>query len=148
MCCTICMESRMKGNFQVRFGEQFFLGRLILLFFFIMPSFIGALANYIVPLMLGTIDMSYPRLNNVSLWLLLPSSMLLILSLLIENSVGSGWTIYPTLSLYESHSSIALDNAIVSLHLSGISSLLGAINLTSTILGMTVLASEHYSLFA
>lgn len=121
---------------------------LAMIFFFIMPSFIGALANYIVPLMLGTIDMSYPRLNNVSLWLLLPSSMLLILSLLIENSVGSGWTIYPTLSLYESHSSIALDNAIVSLHLSGISSLLGAINLTSTILGMTVLASEHYSLFA
>jgi len=63
---------------------------LAMIFFFIMPSFIGALANYIVPLMLGTIDMSYPRLNNVSLWLLLPSSMLLILSLLIENSVGSG----------------------------------------------------------
>ncbi|RYE15464.1 MAG: hypothetical protein EOP34_03160 [Rickettsiales bacterium] len=42
---------------------------------------------------------------------------------------------------------MAVDNAIVSLHLSGISSLLGAINLIATIIGMSLLASTFYSLF-
>lgn len=120
---------------------------LAMIFFFIMPTLIGAFANYLVPLQLGTVDMSFPRLNNISFWLLMPSSLLLILSLLIEQGAGVGWTLYPTLSLATSHSSIAVDNAIVSLHLSGISSLLGAINLIATIVGMSLLASTFYSLF-
>jgi heme/copper-type cytochrome/quinol oxidase subunit 1 len=112
-----------------------------------MPSFIGALANYLVPLMLGTADMSYPRLNNISLWLLVPSSTLLLLGLVVESGAGTGWTIYPTLSLTTSHSSLSVDNTIVSLHLSGLSSLLGAINLVVTIFGMSLLSSNQYSLY-
>lgn len=120
---------------------------LAMIFFFVMPTFIGALANYLVPLMLGTADMSYPRLNNISLWLLVPSSSLLLLGLVVEAGAGTGWTIYPTLSLASSHSSVSVDNTIVSLHLSGLSSLLGAINLIVTILGMSMLTSNQYSLY-
>jgi cytochrome c oxidase subunit 1 len=89
----------------------------------------------------------YPRLNNVSLWLLVPSSTLLLLGLLVESGAGTGWTIYPTLSLANSHSGMAVDNTIVSLHLSGLSSLLGAINLVVTIMGMSLLNSNQYSLY-
>jgi cytochrome c oxidase subunit 1 len=120
---------------------------LAMIFFFVMPVFIGALANYLVPMMLGTADMAYPRLNNVSLWLLVPSSSLILLGMLVEKGAGTGWTIYPTLSLATSHSSTAVDNTIVSLHLSGLSSLLGAINLISTIVGMSMLSSNQYSLY-
>ncbi|RYE15465.1 MAG: hypothetical protein EOP34_03165 [Rickettsiales bacterium] len=63
---------------------------LAMIFFFIMPTLIGAFANYLVPLQLGTVDMSFPRLNNISFWLLMPSSLLLILSLLIETGAGVG----------------------------------------------------------
>jgi len=63
---------------------------LAMIFFFIMPTLIGAFANYLVPLQLGSVDMSMPRLNNVSFWLLMPSSLLLILSLLIESGAGVG----------------------------------------------------------
>lgn len=120
---------------------------LAMIFFFVMPVFIGALANYLVPMLNGTADMAYPRLNNISLWLLVPSSVLIILGLLIEKGAGTGWTIYPTLSLATSHSGLAVDNTIVSLHLSGLSSLLGAINLISTIIGMSLLNSNQYSLY-
>jgi len=42
----------------------------------------------------------------------------------------TGWTLYPPLSGIQSHSGPSVDLAIFALHLSGISSLLGAINLT------------------
>ena len=46
----------------------------------------------------------------------------------IENGAGTGWTLYPPLSGSQSHSGPSVDLAIFALHLSGISSLLGAMN--------------------
>ena len=63
---------------------------LAMIFLFVMPALIGAFANYLVPIQLGTTDMSYPRLNNISLWLLLPTSTLMTMSLLIEQGAGTG----------------------------------------------------------
>ena len=50
--------------------------------------------------------MAFPRLNNVSFWLLPPSLILLLLSSLVENGAGTGWTVYPPLSSIQSHSGI------------------------------------------
>lgn len=41
-----------------------------MIFYLIMPVFIGGFANWLVPVMVGAADMSFPRLNNISLWLL------------------------------------------------------------------------------
>ncbi len=46
----------------------------------------------------------------------------------IEGGAGTGWTLYPPLSGVQSHSGPSVDLAIFALHLSGVSSLLGAIN--------------------
>ena len=46
----------------------------------------------------------------------------------------TGWTLYPPLSGIQSHSGASVDLAIFGLHLSGISSLLGAINLNDIII--------------
>lgn len=70
----------------------------------------------------------FPRLNNISFWLLIPSLLLLVFSAVIEGGAGTGWTIYPPLSGIQSHSGPSVDLAIFALHLSGVSSLLGAIN--------------------
>lgn len=80
--------------------------------------------------------MAFPRLNNISFWLLPPSLILLLASALVEQGVGSGWTLYPPLSGIQSHSGGSVDLAIFSLHLAGISSMLGAMNFITTILNM------------
>jgi len=40
--------------------------------------------------MIGAVDMSFPRLNNISFWLLPPAFILLLASSLVEGGAGTG----------------------------------------------------------
>ena len=100
---------------------------LIMIFFMIMPAMIGGFGNWFVPLMIGSPDMAFPRLNNVSFWLLVPSFILLLASPFVGSGAGTGWTIYPPLSSDVGHSGPSVDMAILSLHFAGASSILSSI---------------------
>jgi hypothetical protein len=49
--------------------------------------------NFFVPLLIGAVDMAFPRLNNISFWLLPPSLILLLSSSFVESGAGTGWTV-------------------------------------------------------
>jgi len=108
----------------------------IMIFFMVIPIIIGGFGNWLVPLMLGAPDIAFPRLNNLSFWLLPPALTLLLIGGAVERGAGTGWTVYPPLSSGLGHAGASVDLRIFSLHLAGVSSILGAVNFITTIINI------------
>jgi cytochrome c oxidase subunit 1 len=106
---------------------------LIMIFGAIMPAFTG-FANWQVPLMLGAPDMAFPRMNNWSFWLLPVAGFMLMSSFFLPGgAVAGGWTMYPPLFI---QGGISYDLTILAVHIMGLSSIMGSINIITTILNM------------
>lgn len=107
---------------------------LVMIFFFVMPVLIGGFGNWLIPLHLMTIDMAFPRLKNLSFWLLIPSWFFLLGSIFHPvKKLEFGWTMYPPLSAKEFSGFAGTDRLIFSLHIAGIRSILGSIKFLTTI---------------
>ena len=104
---------------------------ILMIFFMIMPLLIGGFGNLLIPLILFISDMLFPRLNALSLWLLIDSLLIILFSILLYGGVNSGWTFYIPLSIFN-YSNI--DFMFFSLHFTGISSLIGSINFLVTLI--------------
>nr|YP_010943515.1 cytochrome c oxidase subunit I [Mactra cumingii]WLS55695.1 cytochrome c oxidase subunit 1 [Mactra cumingii] len=117
---------------------------LVMIFFLVMPMMMGGFGNWLVPLMLKVPDMSFPRMNNISFWLLPVSILLLFASAYVESGAGTGWTIYPPLSSHMGHPGPAMDYVIFSLHVGGLSSILASINFFTTFLSMRLKVTSLY----
>lgn len=97
----------------------------------VIPALIGGFGNWILPLILGAPDISYPRVNSLSIWLILPSVILIRVSFLVGVGPGTSWVLYPPLRVV-SMGDISTDSVIFRLHISGLSSLLGRLNFFRT----------------
>ncbi len=90
---------------------------------------IGAMANYLVPLMIGAQDMAFPRLNGFAFWINVPAAIILLLSI-PAGGFDTGWTAYPPLSI---QANLGMQMALVAVFILGFSSILGGLNLIVTI---------------
>lgn len=116
------------------FNQMTTVHGLIMVFGAVMPAFTG-LANWMIPMMIGAPDMALPRMNNWSFWILPFAFLILLLSLFMPGGGPDfGWTFYAPLSTTYSNDSTAL--FVFSVHIMGISSIMGAINVIVTIWNM------------
>lgn len=92
---------------------------------------VGAMSNYLVPLMIGTNDMAFPRLNAFAFWINIPG-IVLLLSTLVMGGIDAGWTGYPPLS--SNLAKIGFAMFFLGVYFIGLSSILGAINIITTTL--------------
>ena len=116
------------------FNQMTTMHGLVMVFGAIMPAFVG-LANWLIPIMIGAPDMALPRMNNWSFWILPFAFTMLASTTFMEGGAPAfGWTFYAPLST--TFAPDTTDFFIFAVHLMGISSVMGAINVIATILNM------------
>jgi cytochrome c oxidase subunit I len=116
------------------YNELLTLHGTTMIFLFVVPVMAG-FGNYFLPLMIGARDMAFPRLNALSFWLLLLGGIVFYITLFFHPP-DAGWWSYPPLSESLYSPSGGQDAWIFLIHITGISSLLGAINFYVTIVNM------------
>jgi cytochrome c oxidase subunit 1 len=116
------------------YNQLFTLHGTTMIFMVIVPIAAG-FGNFLVPLMIGARDMAFPRLNMLSWWLLVFGGAVFYGSIFWDVA-QAGWTSYTPLSNTDFLGGSGVDAWIVSLHLIGLSTLIGAVNFIVTIHNM------------
>lgn len=94
---------------------------------------VGAMSNYLVPLLIGASDMAFPRLNAFAYWINVPGALLVLTSLFL-GGVDAGWTAYPPLS--SQLAKLGFQTFFLGVYFIGLSSITGGINVIVTTLRM------------
>jgi cytochrome o ubiquinol oxidase subunit 1 len=116
--------------------NQIFTAHGVIMIFFMAMPFMFGLINIILPLQIGARDVAFPYLNSLSLWLGIAGAALINISLLVGDFAATGWLAYPPLSELAYSPGVGVDYYIWALQISGIGSLLSAINFIVTIFKM------------
>jgi cytochrome c oxidase subunit 1 len=90
---------------------------------------VGAMSNYLVPVMIGASDMAFPRLNAFSFWVGVPSALLILTGMFVGGGWDTGWVGYPPLSITTSAGVLLF---ILGFYFNGFSSIASAINVLVT----------------
>src|SRR3954453_17468383 len=117
------------------FNQMFTMHGTTMVFFMGIPILIG-MGNYLVPLMIGTRDMAFPRLNALGFWVTLFGGLLVYLSFMPGGAPAVGWFAYAPLTENTFARSAATDFWALGLMVSGVGTLAAGVNFIATILGM------------
>ena len=126
-----------------QYNQLFTMHGTIMLLLFATPI-VFAFANYIVPLQIGAPDVAFPRLNAFAYWLYLFGGTLVVAGFLTPGGAADfGWFAYAPLTNATNSPGVGADMWIVGLVISGLGTILGAVNMITTILtlrapGMTM----------
>ena len=121
------------------YNQVFTMHGVVMIFLAAIPLG-AAFSNYLIPLQIGARDVAFPRLNAFSFWVFLGGGLFLLTSMFIggwwENAPDGGWFAYsPNTGVLFSPSK-GIDFFAIGLQITGIASLVGAINLIVTVLNM------------
>ncbi|NET26414.1 cytochrome c oxidase subunit I [Okeania sp. SIO1I7] len=120
------------------YNGMFTMHGTIMLFLWTFPSLVG-LANYLVPIMIGARDMAFPRLNAAAFWMVPVVGILMIASFFVPGGPAqSGWWSYPPVSIQNPTGNLINGQVlwILAVAISGVSSIMGAVNFVTTIVRM------------
>jgi cytochrome c oxidase subunit 1 len=101
---------------------------------------VGAMSNYLVPLMIGANDMAFPRLNAFAYWINVPAAILLML-VWFTGGFDTGWTGYPPLS---AKAPLGMDMFFLGVYFVGFSSIFGALNVIATIMRLRAKGMTYF----
>jgi len=125
--------------------QQIFTAHGTMMIFFVAMGLVFGIINLIVPLQIGSRDVAFPLLNNLSFWMYAAGAILINLSLVFGGEfAATGWLAYPPLSELQFSPGVGVDYWIWSIQIAGIGTLLSGINFITTILtkrapGMTMM---------
>jgi cytochrome c oxidase subunit 1 len=89
---------------------------------------VGAMVNYLVPLMIGAADMAFPRMNAFSYWVSIPAVVLILMGMAV-GGWDTGWVGYSTLSL---RAPLGVVLFLLGFWVNGFSSIASSINMLVT----------------
>ena len=117
------------------YNEMFTMHATTMVFLFVMPM-AAAFANYFLPLQVGARDVAFPRMNALGFWLFLFGGIFLNSSWVLGGAPDGGWFMYSPNSSALFSPSHGVDFWVLGLQITGIASLIGAINLIVTVINM------------
>ncbi|HET9372706.1 MAG TPA: cbb3-type cytochrome c oxidase subunit I [Vicinamibacterales bacterium] len=112
------------------YNKFFTLHGVIMVFFFLVPAVPATLGNFLIPIMCGTKDLAFPRINLLS-WYLYVIGGLMAVIVIANGGVDTGWTFYTPYSTQSSAGQVTL--AAMAAFVAGFSSILTGFNFIVTV---------------
>jgi cytochrome c oxidase subunit I+III len=114
------------------YNQLFSMHGVTMIFLYAAPVLSG-FSNYLWPLMLGSRDMAYPRLNALSYWTYLVAGIFLYTSLPLGAMPNAGWFDYVPFAAREYNPGLNIDFYALTLILLAVSTTVGSINFVTTL---------------
>lgn len=113
------------------YNQVFTLHGVIMIFLFIIPSIPAVFGNFFLPIMLGTDDVAFPRLNLMSWWLYVVGALFALSTLVFgDGPADTGWTFYAP---YSVKTGTNVSMSVLAAFILGFSSILTGLNFIVTI---------------
>jgi cytochrome c oxidase subunit I len=117
------------------YNQLFTMHGVTMIFLVVIPLG-AAFMNYLMPLQIGARDVAFPRLNAFSFWAFLGGGLFLNTSWFLGGGANGGWFAYAPNTGVTFSPGHGMDFYALGLQMTGIASLVGAINLIVTVLNM------------
>ena len=119
-----------------QYNQLFTMHGTLMLLLFATPM-VFAFANLVLPLQIGAPDVAFPRLNAFSFWLFLFGGLIVLAGFITPGGAADfGWTAYAPLSDAIHSPGAGGDLWITGLIVSGLGTILGAVNMITTVVCM------------